>query len=127
MISFEDFRIRDGSPVYLQIIDFIERGIAADIIKDGEELPSRRILSAFLGINPNTVQKACRILEERGIIESRSGAKSLITVNADQKEEIRRRLISATAVSMVQNMKQMGMSREDTIALIEAIWKEDDR
>lgn len=127
MISFEDFRIRDGSPVYQQIIDFIERGIAADIIKDGEELPSRRILSAFLGINPNTVQKACRILEERGIIESRSGAKSLITVNADQKEEIRRRLISATAVSMVQNMKQMGMSREDTIALIEAIWKEDDR
>lgn len=127
MISFGDFRIRDGSPVYLQIIDFIERGIAADIIKDGDELPSRRILSAFLGINPNTVQKACRILEERGIIESRSGSKSLVTVDEKQKAAIRRRLISEAVAALVENMKQMGMSREDTVALIEAVWKEDER
>ena len=58
MVSFEAFRAVDGTPVYLQIINFIKRGAIAGTIRDGDELPSRRVLSALLGINPNTVQKA---------------------------------------------------------------------
>ena len=45
-----------GTPIYLQIIDFIKGGLAAGTIVYGDELPSRRVLSAILGINPNTVQ-----------------------------------------------------------------------
>ena len=55
MVSFEAFRAVDGTPVYLQIINFIKRGAIAGTIRDGDELPSRRVLSALLGINPNTV------------------------------------------------------------------------
>ena len=53
MVSFEAFRAVDGTPVYLQIINFIKRGAIAGTIRDGDELPSRRVLSALLGINPN--------------------------------------------------------------------------
>ena len=76
MISFESFIMEDGMPIYLQIILFVKRGIIAGVIADGEELPSRRVLSALLGVNPNTVQKAYRMLEEEGLIQSHSGAKS---------------------------------------------------
>ena len=67
MISFECFPLEEGIPIYLQIIRHVKRGIVAGIVRDGDELPSRRVLSARLGVNPNTVQKAYRLLEEEGI------------------------------------------------------------
>ena len=79
MVSFDAFRAVDGTPVYLQIIRYIKRGAVAGTIRDGDELPSRRVLSALLGINPNTVQKAFHLLEEEQLIESRTGAKSCMT------------------------------------------------
>ena len=65
MISFENFVPAQGSPIYMQIILHIKRGAAAGTVKDGDELPSRRMLSALLGVNPNTVQKAYRMSQKR--------------------------------------------------------------
>jgi len=126
MISFEQFQIRDGIPIYLQIIDFVERGIVAGTILNGDEMPSRRVLSALLGVNPNTVQKAYRFLEEEHIIESRSGAKSCVTAGDSLKAQIRARLISGDMKAMVQNMKQMGISCSEAVSLIEKAWEEED-
>ena len=47
MISFQAFRQTDGTPIYLQIIRYIQQGLAAGTIRDGDELPSRRVLSAL--------------------------------------------------------------------------------
>ena len=76
LLAFDSFRMEEGVPIYLQIMRFVQRSVAAGTAQDQEELPSRRTLSALLGVNPNTVQKAYRLLEEEGLIESRSGAKS---------------------------------------------------
>ena len=81
MVSFSSFHAVNGPPIYQQIVDFVRRGCAAGTISDGDELPSRRVLSALLSINPNTVQKAFRLLEEEGLITSHTGAKSCITVD----------------------------------------------
>ena len=70
MVSFDAFRAVDGAPVYLQIIRYIKRGAVAGTIRDGDELPSRRVLSALLGINPNTVQKAFHLLAPRSLAAS---------------------------------------------------------
>ena len=64
LLAFDSFRMEEGVPIYLQIMRFVERSIAAGTARDQEELPSRRTLSAMLGVNPNTVQKAYRLLEE---------------------------------------------------------------
>ena len=61
MVSFGGFRPEGSEPIYLQIVGYIKRGIVAGEIPSGDELPSRRMLSALLGVNPNTVQKACRM------------------------------------------------------------------
>ena len=123
MISFENFMMEDGMPIYLQIILFMKRGIIAGVIADGEELPSRRVLSALLGVNPNTVQKAYRMLEEEGLIQSHSGAKSYVVLDSAVKERIRSELLESDAKGVINSLRQMGLTKEDAVALIEKYWE----
>ena len=126
MVSFEAFRTVDGTPVYLQIINFIKRGAIAGTIRDGDELPSRRVLSALLGINPNTVQKAFHMLEEEHLMESRTGAKSCMTLPPDTLDALRREVLSDELRAMARTLRQLGLSREEALRLIEQAWKEEE-
>ncbi len=123
MVSFENFIAEDGIPIYLQIVRHIKRDIVAGVIVDGDEVPSRRVLSALLGLNPNTVQKAYRILEEEKLMESHSGAKSYMILNDKSITLIRKELLENDAMSIVNSLKQMGLSKADAVALIEKYWK----
>ena len=122
MISFEEFLLEGDSPIYLQILRYIKRGVVAGTIQNGDELPSRRMLSARLGVNPNTVQKAYHLLEEEGLIQSRSGAKSCMVLDGQRVAAIRVELLEADARNAVKMLKQMGVSREEAIALMEKYW-----
>ena len=123
MISFDRFIMEDGMPIYLQILLFIKRGVIAGVIADGDELPSRRVLSARLGVNPNTVQKAYRMLEEEGLIQSHSGAKSYMMVDEGKVERIRTELLENDAKTVVSAMRQMGLSKTEALELIERYWE----
>jgi len=123
MVSFDAFTIEDGSPIYLQIILYIKRCIIGGTIADGDELPSRRVLSALLGVNPNTIQKAYRMLEDEGLIQSHSGAKSYVAADAAAIARIRTQLLENDALNIINSMKQMGLTREDALALIEKYWE----
>ena len=61
MISFDSFIAQDGVPIYLQIVKHIKSGIVSGTVVNGDEVPSRRVLSALLGVNPNTIQKAYKM------------------------------------------------------------------
>lgn len=123
MISFDAFVMQDDSPIYTQIILYIKRGVVAGAIRDGDELPSRRVLSALLGVNPNTVQKAYRILEEERLMESHSGAKSYMVLNGEAIAEVRRDLMERDAQTIIHAMQQMGISKEELLALIDKLWE----
>ena len=122
MISFEELVLSGALPIYLQIILYVKRGMAAGTIVNGDEMPSRRVLSALLGVNPNTIQKAYRMLEEEGLICSHAGAKSYASVTEAQMTQIRRELLENEARSLVEAMKQMGVTREEAVNLIETLW-----
>lgn len=123
MISFDNFSPVDGSPIYMQIVMHIKRGAAAGIIHDGDELPSRRMLSALLGVNPNTVQKAYRILEDDGLITSHSGAKSLMQLDEHKIEAIKSSLLENDIIRIINSMQQMGISKEEALKLIDQYWR----
>lgn len=125
MISFDHFQKEDGLPVYLQIVFYIKRGVVAGTIQDGDILPSRRVVSALLGVNPNTVQKAYRILEEEDLIQSRSGAKSCMVLNEPVIRKIRRELVEKDTRSIVHTLRQMGLSREEVHSLIDRLWEQE--
>lgn len=125
MISFEDFTLADDYPIYLQIIRYVKQGIAAGAIRDQEEVPSRRSLSALLGVNPNTIQKAYHMLEEEGIIVSRSGAKSYTCVVGGTVERIRRELQAEDTGAWVKAMKRLGLSAEEAFGLAREMWEKE--
>lgn len=110
-------------PIYLQILLFVKRGIIAGTVVDGDELPSRRVLSALLGVNPNTVQKAYRLLEEEGLVQSHSGAKSVMVLDGEKTEQVRGELLENDAKNIVSAMRQMGLSKAEALALIETYWE----
>lgn len=123
MISFEHFILEDGIPIYLQIVRHIKREIVSGVIVNGDEVPLRRVLSALLGVNPNTIQKAYRILEEEKLMESHSGAKSYMVLTDNSISLVRRQLLENDATSIVNALKQMGLSKEEAVALIENYWE----
>ena len=124
MIDFEGFVQTEGQPIYLQIMRYIKQGLASGIIADGEELPSRRALSAYLTVNPNTVQKAYRLLEEEGLVQSHAGAKSFVCATERQRAALRRELTENELRGMVRNMKGMGLTAKEAAALVEKLYAE---
>ena len=64
---------RDAKPIYIQIMDNIRAQIAAHILQPGDKLPSVREMAQTLSINPNTIQRAYRELEQQGVIETLPG------------------------------------------------------
>lgn len=122
MISFDDFVAEDGLPIYLQIVRHIKRGIVSGVIENGDEVPSRRVLSALLGVNPNTIQKSYAILESEGLMESRSGAKSYMVVDEERAAAVRRQLLESDVAAVVNSLKRMGLSKDEALSLIKNYW-----
>ena len=123
MISFESFVLEDNVPIYLQIVGYIKRGIVAGTIADGAEMPSRRMLSALLGVNPNTVQKSYALLEEEGLIHSRSGAKSCVVADDAAIRRLRGELLGQNLKTVIDAMKQMGMTLSDAQSALADHWE----
>lgn len=123
MDMFRDFTAVDGIPIYSQIISHLKRGMVAGTVRHGDELPSRRVLSALLGVNPNTVQKAYRLLEEEGLIQSHSGAKSYVVLSSDVLKRVRDELLESEISAMIRSMQQMGLSEQEAVMLLQKHWK----
>ena len=79
----ENFSVEfnSGIPVYKQIINKICTLVNSKILKEGDRLPTIRKFTEILGVNPNTVAKAYRELELRGIIASQRGSGCFVAPN----------------------------------------------
>ncbi len=124
MLDFKNFESNNDSPIYIQIIDFVKREIVAGKVDNGEAMPSRRMLSALLGVNPNTIQKSYKILEEQEIIVSNAGAKSLISIDDEKVNLIKEEMIKNNLLDTIKNLKHMGLSKERSFELIEKYWED---
>ncbi len=59
---------RSRTPVYEQIIESVKESVIRGVLSEGERLPSVRELAKMMTLNPNTVQRAYRELEQQGVI-----------------------------------------------------------
>jgi|SRR5215469_5080833 len=82
--------IQSGVPVYRQIIDQVTGGMAAGALKPGDQLPTVRQLAVDLTINPNTVVRAYRELEIRGVLETQQGIGTFISQQRVKRDEVER-------------------------------------
>ena len=109
------FRIDNASDraVYLQIIDQVKRDIALGRLAKEERLPTVRQLAQQLAINPNTIAKAYRQLEQEGIIVTRAGAGAFVA-NLDSllSRAVRRKLICDELERIVVEAFHMQIDKE---------------
>jgi GntR family transcriptional regulator len=73
-----------GIPVYKQIINHISAAIADGVLHEGDQLPTIRALHEALNVNPNTVAKAYRELELKGLISAQRGSGCFVTKPQDE-------------------------------------------
>jgi GntR family transcriptional regulator len=87
-----EFRLdpHSGVPVYRQIIDQVLGGIAAGTLTTGHQLPTVRQVAVDLSINPNTVVRAYRELEIRGVLETQQGTGTFISQQKVKHDEVER-------------------------------------
>ena len=83
-----------GRPVYQQIMDQVKRDIALGRLLKDEKLPTVRQLAGHLAINPNTIAKAYRQLEQEGIIVTKAGAGAFIAnLDSNLSRAVKKKLI----------------------------------
>jgi GntR family transcriptional regulator len=80
-----------GVPVYRQLIDQVLGAIAAGTLAGGDQLPTVRQVAVDLSINPNTVVRAYRELEIRGILETQQGTGTFVSYKKVKRDEVERR------------------------------------
>lgn len=86
------FRLDNGSgvPVYRQLIDQVQAGIATGTLAVGYQIPTVRQVAVDLAINPNTVMRAYRELEIRGVLDTQQGTGTFIAAQRPQVDDVDR-------------------------------------
>src|SRR5258707_13450765 len=88
-----DFQLdlNSGMPVSRQLIDQVLAGIATAALKTGDQLATVRQVAVNLAINPNTVMRAYRELEIRGVLATQQGTGTFIAHQKVERNEVERR------------------------------------
>jgi GntR family transcriptional regulator len=108
--------LRSGVPVYRQIIDQVLGGMAAGTLAPGFQLPTVRQVAVDLSINPNTVMRAYRELEIRGVLETQQGTGTFISNQKVKRDEVeRRRQLSQLAADFVSRAGAAGFTVEELL------------
>ena len=117
---------RSKQPLYEQLVEQLRRQIVLGGMKAGAAMPSVRQLATELGINPNTIQKAYRRMEEEGMILSIPGKGSFVSDDLADMLTKQREDQRSKAKQMLQSCREMGLTKEEITPMVEEIYKEGD-
>jgi GntR family transcriptional regulator len=82
--------MRSGVPLYRQLIDQVQAAIAMEVLIPGDQLPTVRQLAVDLEINPNTVVRAYREMEIRGILDTQQGTGTFVAQQKIERDAVER-------------------------------------
>lgn len=109
-------------PIYQQIIDGIKRSVARGELQPGDQIPSQREMAQSAQVNPNTVQRAYREMEQMGLVKTMRGQGTFISVREGMISTLRREMAQEALQEFVHAMKGLGFSREETVELVSQEW-----
>lgn len=114
----------DHRPLYEQISEKMKELIISGALKENDKIPSVRDLAMSLAINPNTIQKAYKELENEGYIYSQKARGSFVSpiegMGNEKTAELKENLSA-----IVREMKFLGTDKKVLVNLIDNIYKED--
>jgi GntR family transcriptional regulator len=105
--------LRSRLPIYEQLVEKFKELIITEVLKGDEQLPSVRVLSQQLTINPNTIQKAYRELERQGYIYSLPGKGSFVAAIAQSKNSEKLEKLKDELVKILSEAMYLGMTKDE--------------
>ena len=105
-------------PIYLQLMERIQRDIIAGVYQPGDKLPSVRDLALEAAVNPNTMQKALSELERSGLVYSQRTSGGFITEDTEMLTQMKKELATEHIQEFFQKMEQLGFSRAELLTLV---------
>lgn len=118
---FFDVDPSNGVPIYEQVVRQVVYAVAAGSLKAGDLVPSVRELARELTINPNTVSRAYRQLQDDGILESVRGTGLAVAAGAVMRCcEARVNLLRARLQQVLVEARQSRLAPEELRSLVES-------
>jgi GntR family transcriptional regulator len=111
----EAMEFNQKEPIYSQIIDEFRMKFIQGTYTLGQEIPSRRELAKTLGVNPNTIQRAYREMEDMNLIITVRGQGSFMTSDRAMLESIRKEALNETVGQSVELLRSFGKSDQDIL------------
>ena len=125
-----EFRLdlASGVPVYRQIIDQVLLAVATGTLQGGCQLPTVRQVAVDLAINPNTVLRAYRELEIRGVISTQQGIGTFVTRQRVEVNQAERDLrLSRFAADCASRAGAEGFSVSELLERLKELGPQEDR
>ncbi|MCI7550757.1 MAG: GntR family transcriptional regulator [Actinomycetaceae bacterium] len=114
-----NFKLNPDRPIGEQLVAECERLIAVGEWKPGERVPSVRALAVQFGVNPNTVQKALALLDERSLLVARSTSGRFVTEDEALIARTGDRIARSHAAQYARAMRALKIGRERAIELFD--------
>lgn len=120
--------LKSGVPVYRQLIDQVLVATASGQLAAGDQLPTVRQLAVELSINPNTVVRAYKELEIRGMLTTQQGTGTFITAKKVKADEAQRqRRLSQMVGEFVAHVSAEGYTVDDILERLKELGSESGR
>ena len=110
-------------PIYLQLMERIQRDIISGVYKTGDRLPSVRDLAMDAAVNPNTMQKALSELERSGLVYSHRTSGRFITDDQPLIRKMREELAGEYVRQFLAQMQDLGFEDNETVEMLEKTLK----
>lgn len=104
--------LNSEKPVYLQLMERIERNILSGVYHPGERLPAVRELASEAAVNPNTMQKALQELERSGLVYAERTNGRFITDDITMIDKMRDSLAKEETKRYFNAMEKLGLTPE---------------
>jgi GntR family transcriptional regulator len=115
-----------GVPVYRQLIDQVQGAIAIGTLRPGDQLPTVRHVAVELEINPNTVLRAYREMEIRGVLDTQQGTGTFIAERqAAPTRNGRDRQLAQLAADFVSRAGASGYTVNDLVEALQRLQNKD--
>lgn len=107
-----------GVPTYLQLVQQVEHALRLGYLKQGDRLPTVREVVADLAINPNTVLKAYRDLEQKGLTSGRPGQGTFIDGSLGQATLPELTGLRRALHDWLESADEAGLDEDGIVALV---------
>ncbi|MBE7034786.1 MAG: GntR family transcriptional regulator [Ruminococcaceae bacterium] len=110
---------RSQKAMYEQVRDEIKKLIMKGILKVDEAIPSVREIAGTLAINPNTIQRAYRELENEGFVYSVKGKGTFVSPREDAEQTERIEELMSQFTACAAELLYLGVSKESLLERLE--------